>query len=748
MTRALALAAILALAALPAGSAGAEEAPVERVLILSLPSVTWEGVHQAQEDGLPLEHLEALFDHSALANLVTRGVGRNPTPGAAYLTISSGTRSVGIDELDGQVFEVDEDFGADSAGEVFQRRTGEPPGQGGVVVAMPQLVAANSGETYEATLGLLASTLEDAELSRAVIANADGAEGGDEDPTHREAALALSDEAGRVQGAQFHGLLEEAPLAPYGTEFDLDAVVEHFDQLWPATDLVLVEASDLARAARYQDLAAPEQAQHLWEQALVSADELVGELLARVDPQTDAVLLLSPFHAGDDPALTIAALQAPGIEPRLLESALTHRAGYVTLTDVAPTVLDLLDVDQPDGMEGRPIHVAGGAGDTAARTDGLARSAARAEFRDEVSRPVSVAVAVYVALAAVLLGLGAFRGRRPLLQLVGLAGLGFLLSTHLAALLPFEDWGVAAYWPFLVATAGALAVAALLVGRRDRALTPLLLAAGLLWLTLVIDLILGAPLQLDTALGYSATVAFRFSGLGNFGFAELAGAAILVAGLMVDRFPGRRGRLLALVALVVALAVDGLPSMGADVGGVLAATPTFLLLIWLLNRRSLQWRRILALGLATAGLISALALFDVLRPAEQRTHLGRLVERMGDEGWDPLASVITRKLTGVADSLATPWAAATVIGAVAGLLLLRYRREAIHAAVAATPTAGPMATALVVGGVLGAVLNDSGVAVTAIMFMVLAAAALFVLAPAVQGSGGSPPSGSPSASRG
>jgi hypothetical protein len=762
-----ALVAVLVVLAVP-HPAAAEEPTVERVLILSLPDVTWERLADARADGVELPNLDALLDRSALANLVTRGVGRNPTPGAAYLTISSGTRSIGVDEVDGEVLGVDEDFGADRAGDVFSRRTGEPAGTGGVVVGMPELVEANDDESYEAELGLLATTLDEAGILHAVIANADGAEGGDEDPTHREAALALTDEVGRVAGAVFDQLLVEEPLAPYGQVLDREAVVDRFGEAWDEGGVVLVEASDLARAGRYRELAAPDQADRLWEQALADADALVGELLERVDPEADAVLLLSPFHAEGEPTLTVAALQAPGVEPRLLESALTHRAGYVTLTDVAPTVFDLLDLDQPDGMEGRPMREAGSTRSTATRGNDLATAAARAHFRDLVSRPVSVAIAVYVSVvAAALLLLDVRRWRVPA-ELTGLAGLGFLLATHLAGLLPFEDWGVPAYWVSLVAAAVVLAGVTWLVGRRDRELTPLLVGAGLLWLVLVVDLVLGAPLQLDTALGYSATVAFRFSGMGNFGFAELAGSAILLAGLLVHRDPWGRGRVLAVGTLLIALAADGLPSMGADVGGVLSATPTFLLLVLLLFHWKVEWRRVLLLGVITLVLISVLAAFDLSRPSDERTHLGRLIERIGDEGWDPLVSVISRKLDGVAASLATPWAVATVVALVAVALLVVFQREVLRSVAAAVPEAGPVAIALLVGGALGAVVNDSGVAVSAVMYHVLAAAAIYTLAGAPrelasvgdgrrdeltpvrggQGRGGSSAGGSPSSSRG
>src|SRR4029079_4725545 len=50
------------------------------------------------------------------------------------------------------------------------------------------------------------------------------------------------------------------------------------------------------------------------------------------------------------------------------------------------------------------------------------------------------------------------RGARIALELAALALLYFLPATHLAVLLPFEDWGWALYWCFLVAVSAGAAL--------------------------------------------------------------------------------------------------------------------------------------------------------------------------------------------------------------------------------------------------------------------------------------------------
>ena len=100
-----------------------------------------------------------------------------------------------------------------------------------------------------------AGASSDAGQSAAVIANADGGPPAGADERHREAALAMMDEAGRVRWrhASAAELNVVDPAAPGGRRMDPAAVLAAFDDAWSgpdAGDAVLVEMSDLERADR------------------------------------------------------------------------------------------------------------------------------------------------------------------------------------------------------------------------------------------------------------------------------------------------------------------------------------------------------------------------------------------------------------------------------------------------------------------------------------------------------------------
>ena len=203
-------------------------------------------------------------------------------------------------------------------------------------------------------------------MRRAVVANADAVEGFvSEDPPPegayaRGAATMLMGSDGIVpEGAVSRALLRDDPDAPFGRRLDRDKVLTAVDATWADAEraVVLVEASDLSRVAAYGSRATATQRRALRDEALADADALLGALLERIDPERDAVVVLSPVSPSASPTLGMVAVQAPGVDGGLLESATTRRDGYVQLADVAPTVLRLLGEDPPSEMEGRAFQV-------------------------------------------------------------------------------------------------------------------------------------------------------------------------------------------------------------------------------------------------------------------------------------------------------------------------------------------------------------------------------------------------------
>ncbi|WP_029432559.1 hypothetical protein [Blastococcus sp. URHD0036] len=491
--------------------------------------------------------------------------------------------------------------------------------------------------------------------------------------------------------------------------------------------------------------------------ALARIDEAVGRLRGAVDALPGETLLLLQGVSevnGGRPQLHVGMALGPGFgNSGWLTSASTGREPYAQLIDVAPTALRALGEPSPSSFNGQPMTVSGERPALPEAVQTLVRenTAATVHHRHTVFWFWSLVgvSAVVVAAGIAVLGAGLrprWAGRLPWsggagarlsgpLRVLALAASALPVATYLSGLVPWERAGS----PLLalvgsVLAAGAVVTAVALLGPwRRRRFGPGAVVAAVTLATLVGDVVTGSNLELMAPLGYDPIVAGRFTGYGNLSFGLLSVSALLItAGLatIVGRRtrPERRRRAVALTVLaagVVVVGVVGAPPLGRDFGGVLAALPGFLLLAMLLTRTRVTVVRLGAiLGLAVLA-VGTVAVLDWLRPAAERTHLGRFVEQvLTGEAW----TVISRKGQANLDILTrSPLAWMLPVAVVAAVWLVRPGGllRTLRTGAAEQPTAAgtarlrPADAAVVRAALLsaalsltlGALVNDSGVAV-------------------------------------
>jgi len=737
---AVALAAVLVL---PGGARAEDDDEVEvaddpgRVLVFSLPGLAWADV--AEHD---LPNLEAFFADSALANLATRAVRPQASAGAAYLTISAGARATTEDAIDGQVLAVDEESNGSRAGDVFRRRTGVEPDGAFVALAWPSILRANAGEPYEAEAGLLADTLEDAGVVPTVFGNADGTEQATAS-FERQVGLALADGDGVVRRGELGRVLQvDDPQRPFGVRTDHDVLADQVAEAWaaatpgpgnPGGGVVLVEASDAARTLRYRVAVDGDRYDEIWAETLADADELFGRLMADVDPAEDTVLVVAPYNLPGDRDLTVAALGGRDIDPGFARSASTQRSGFLTLVDVAPTVLDRLGIVRPNKMEGRPAVLVDADEDLSARVDHLVDENEISRFRERLLTPTTTAVvlllAVVVALAMAAHTANWSPRARTAIGALALWNLALLPTSFVARAFPLESLGAGFYWPFLLVVAAAVAGLALALGRwTGRPRVPLLVMLGVVGAVVTADVMTGSNLSLGAAFGYSATGNSRLYGVSNYAYPQLAVAGFLLAGAIAVARPGRRGRWLAVGLLTAVTVVLGVPIWGSDVGGVLAFTPSVVLFGMILWEHRVRLRLVVLGALATGVAITAFGLLDLSRPAGERAHLGRLFERVGNEGVEPLFSLIERKLAAnLRVSTESLWVAAIPIALLFWAYLVRYPGRPYARIKERLPSLRAALAGALAAAVLGSLLNDSGAIVGGVASTVLALSLAFLL---------------------
>ncbi len=461
-------------------------------------------------------------------------------------------------------------------------------------------------------------------------------------------------------------------------------------------------------------------------------------LAAMVVPDDALVIVIAPMAPLGDPEVTVAAVRPPrgtaevGAE---LVSATTRRAGYVTLPDVAPAVLAALGddpADLPPSMNGTAVRTTpdGGSPDAATHVDRLADLAERVLMRDRAVGPVSVLLVVLMALCGGAALAGRARAARTLAPIV----IGYPTVTFLWGLVAFHQLPLTFTVVVTPLVSAVLASVAVNAFHRIGRWAPVGALAAVLWAVLVADVVTGGHLQINTPLGYSPTVAGRFQGFGNLSFGLVAAASVVTAVLALqhltertravgpdgpgDREPGSRRVAVAVAAVVGAVTAVAVaaPGFGSDVGGTLAIVPTFVVVVALVAGRRIGWRRAVATAAATVAVVGVLAAIDLARPAQSRTHLGRFLDDLlnGDGGL-----VLRRKLNGNLSILTSSfWSFVLIAAAALGAFAAWRRRDRVRAAVAQRPALGVFLAGFAVVAGLGFALNDSGLAVPAIMLAV------------------------------
>ena len=280
------------------------DATGQPVILAGVAGLRWEDV-----DRTTTPNLWRLADSSALAAMSIRTTTRWTCPIAGWLTISAGERAV-----DGPTPELPARCNRP------QRPT--VSGEGAEVPGFADLRARNADGRYSADIGLLGDTVtQQAGASPPSVA---------------------------------------APLSQPPTRADASRRTSHRTHGWtPRRSRAATSPSWTPARSRRPHLTRPEDAGPVLRR-LVAADKRVGEVIAAA-PARATVIVVGIADRSTTPHLTLATATGPGPESstydeRWLTARSTRRTALVQLTDVLPTVLGLLGLDQPSAAIGAQIR--------------------------------------------------------------------------------------------------------------------------------------------------------------------------------------------------------------------------------------------------------------------------------------------------------------------------------------------------------------------------------------------------------
>jgi hypothetical protein len=675
------------------------------VIILGTSGLRWADL---QDTDLPT--LTGLLAKGSSGLLVDRSVRPLTCPVDGWLAISAGRRA------------------ADTTTGSSEPTCRDPQlqlttdGAQGIVPRWQSYLNEARHDVYEAQPGLLGKTLADAGKTSAAVGAG--------------AAIALADEQGRVPHAWPAAVDDATGIADPGA---LTASVRQ--ALATDPDVLVVDLGSILDPAHQQPrhpvltgaYARPRTAQ---VQALSSR---LGLVLAQV-PANATVVVASLGDSGVPTRLQLIAATGPAplggsFAQSLLGTRSTRQNGIVQDTDLMSTVLAGLGVSAPDEAVGSSLEPV---------TTGLSGAARLRKLTDldQASHAVTpiltpfflglviAQIVLYGAATAVLRRRSkraegtAQKAPRRTMRLLRQAAVLFAtvpVATFLANFLPWWRSGS----PGLAITGSVLlfvvpiTAVALLGPWGNSLLGPMGVVGAITAVVLGTDVIAGSHLMLSSLMGINPVVAGRFYGFGNPAFAVFSTGCLLFAVGLADWLVRSDRRKLATLSVavigVLATAVDGTPGFGSDFGGPPAIIPAFAVLALFTLGVKVTWRRALLIVAVTVSVIVALSVIDWLRPAADRTHLGRFVQTVIDgQEWP----VIRRKAEANLRILFTSYLSVLIPFAVAFVVLVLARPVAwgvrpLQLAYDRSPLLRSGLTAFGVLMLIGFAMNDSGVAIPA-----------------------------------
>ncbi|MFZ5900906.1 hypothetical protein ACP3TJ_03455 [Desulforudis sp. 1088] len=578
------------------------------------------------EDYKQLHTLQEIPASWGLLNTNTGGI-RNVEN--THATIGASSRIIAT-EGGFKAYNALEPWGDEPALEGFKRLTGfEAKATNVVHLGIARIIRETENLRYDALPGALGSVLHQNGLTTCVIGNADW------NGVYRRHAVTLAmDSRGIVDCGDVSRkmlLFDSSFPGAYRTNYDV--IFDSFRK-FADSSLVVIETGDLSRLDEARKDVLPSVLEQQKKAALERVDGLLAAIYKELKPDRDLLIVVTPTPSTeaiiDDKTLTQVVIAGSGFGEGLLTSPATRREGVVQNIDLAPTVLAHLGLNPSREMHGRAMSSIGQP-DALERLEQLNHQIVlNHQIRVPMIKTYMVLQIIIVSLFILsILARGLRIADRFFLRPVLLAIMAFPVSVLLTAAFPYRSAG--SLITILVLAMAVIAGTTILLGQRNPIKAFLfisLLTAGVI----IGDLFSGSVLQKFAILSYDPSGGARYYGLGNEYMGILTGSTILAAASFLSLSRHRPGGLL-LVALFFALTLfaNAHPGLGANWGGTITAAIAFLVTLLLFLGVRFTARIVLG-GLAVLLiLLTATAVFDASRPAEQQSHIGRAA-RLAFEG--------------------------------------------------------------------------------------------------------------------
>lgn len=667
-----------------------EDASPRPTVVVGVGGLLWSDI---SESNTP--NLHALIADGDFGSLSVRTEGEITCPADGWTTMSTGRRTLGAER------------GSDP---VCNFPSVKPTTEGGARVDIDEIQSLNKESGWKAVIGELGNDLHAENIDAMAVGEG--------------AALALLDSAGTVKNYSptLDDFLDNNSLRTY--------------------DVAVIDLGNVTKDNLTTDTASRSE-------QLATVDQRAGELRTALQDSENTepdVFLIGVSSAASQAHLTVMAhspvdTTASTMErsvdgPAWLRAQSTRRTGLIHITDINPTLRAAVDIPESVNAVGAPAYPYKERGDTDAAIEKLSIDDSAANvIRSSLAPIMIVLVALLLITAATAWRLRSKNkpeGTAPAWVWHSFAALTIApLATFVGSVMPWERITLIPLPVSLALTtlvSWALLSTLIICGPWRRHLLGPLAASGLLTgFAIVVDTLIGSPMQWMSPLGDTPLVGGRFYGISNppyaLAFVGLLMGLAIIADPLRRRF-GSRAPVTAVIIFGAAFTIFvASPTAGSNVGGTIAAVPGFTILAMLVSRVRITWSRFGFMIVGGLFMFMISALIDYAQPADERAHLGRFIARTTQ---GELPSMIWRKIeasfTIVAGSVLVTIIAIAVTTAIGAIIVFPrwWRFTSLATVYEHAPTLQAGVASSVIGVGVAVLTNDSGVALAFIALLLIA----------------------------
>ena len=682
-----------------------------------MPRVTWSML-----EDIRIPNIDNLIENGSSGSLSILTPGGAKSLENGYVTIAAGNRAGAAPAQDTTFFMRNEEVNNQLSQNIFRDERGQVPGDGeAFALGYEKTIVENSRGLYKPDIGAFTSALEANNKTISVIGNADMCTSKIMGCSQRAIAYLGSDRNGVVKNGDISRDLLNDDLSlnmKLVEEKTLTSIKEH--------DVSAVECSNIEKADNDRSSSVAMVSDELIKQSIMDCDKLIGKITEKIDLNKDRIFIVSPASPRTKEQLTVFISAGKGISPGYAISGITRRKGIVSLADIAPTILDFYNIETPNTMEATLLDWVKSSETVTQKKESFIDVNKKSTLRDSAFVKVA-ATFILVIFLSVILSLSAYKKFKKLkIYAVFLSWMSLVMPTIAFLMAPFMlalSKPIIVYL-FFVSSSILVSVGCYFAMKKYETSMVVLWICATTLTVQIVDIIFSGNLQLNSLFGYSAIIAGRFAGFGNLAFSIVAiSSVVLVA--MIKQLSRTRPYLnkkwvnIAILAMLIfVLIMDGLPYFGSDVGGVLSLTPMVFIVGLMMYEKRLSLKTIIYALLITLATLTAFSLFDLSRPLSERTHLGRFVKVvLNGEG----RTIIERKILSNLHILTNSLTATVVIIATIFLIFLFLKPEKFVKEMSLlNPGFRYIVYPGLVVGLLGMLLNDSGVAIPGMMLSIAA----------------------------